>query len=153
MDIAVTVQARTGKGPVTWGGTRKECLSAVPGARMPCVVVAFLAEIGCPPNEKLLVHSAMGRMAIRAFFLNRRMLPNIRTPLFRMAGVTELIDIWRFDHGGSERSMGIVTTGALKLSFHDRVMGAPVCSDFNILMTSSAGIHLVFLDAGVKDMD
>lgn len=110
-------------------------------SRMPCFHVALLAELRFGGDEQRLVIGAVGFMAIGAILHRRRMLPEKRSPLLGMAGITELVHRVGLEQRVGDASMGVVAARAGHLSFPQRHMGGAHQLRFSLNVTLSAGLY------------
>lgn len=97
---------------------RAEGDTGMPGRRM-----TLLAKQWRPVDQQIGIHRTMRLMAIQAVFLDRRMLPQERTPLRRMALVTGLVDRVLFQQHRTEGTVRIVAGATGQLRRGHRMMG------------------------------
>src|SRR6516165_1920186 len=74
--------------------------------------MATLTELWPPQGEQRFVIGAVRRMAIHAVLAHRRMLPEERTPLILVAGVTLIVDGVGADQFLGLGSVHVVADGA-----------------------------------------
>ena len=84
MNLGMAIGATSVEGEPSGGQLRRR--------RMPCLVVALLAEPGHTDLQQLRPGGTVRFMAIHAIFLDRRMFPQERPAPFRMALVAGLVD-------------------------------------------------------------
>ena len=96
-----------------------------------------LAQKRHPSRQKPRMVASMDVMADQAILLNRGMLECIRTPLFRMAFITKLVNGIGLDHRLAviRGTHGIVAARTGDLSLFDRVMRLFICLQHDVLMT------------------
>lgn len=79
------------------------------------VNVALLAQHVSPSSQKLRIIRAMRRVTVHTILARRRMLPQKRSPLFRMAGVANVIGRMFHKHLAAATAMRIVAGSATDL--------------------------------------
>ena len=92
---------------------------------MPCVQVAPLAEERKLRHEHLVVVRAVGVVAVQAVLANRRVLPEKRPALLRVAGQALLVDPLGRDHLRFRRVVRVMAIRARHLSFAHRMVRRP----------------------------
>src|SRR5260221_3467806 len=83
--------------------------------------MALLAQLVCARGQEIHVVGTVGRMTGEAVLPHRCMLPQHRTPLVRMALITELIRVAGLKHFGALSSVRIMTGDTVDL--HQPILG------------------------------
>ena len=107
MNLRMAIQATFNEQPVRhpqWRHAR----AAVNGAWMECLHVALLAKPGGPDFQQPRLGGTMGRMAVDTAVADGGVLPQERSPLFRMALVAGLVHRRLDQEQGSERAVGVM---------------------------------------------
>src|SRR5512133_3790536 len=121
MDGAVAVVAATVK-PTSAGNAAEVSISAVWRARMLGPVMTLLTNIRLLVFQQLECLGAVGCVAFRAVFFNRRVFPYIRSTFFCVALVAELVDVFSLDAAMAQCAVGVVAIGTFDLTLDDRVV-------------------------------
>jgi hypothetical protein len=119
MDFRMAVQTRTAEHTICRGIALEVREIGVDGPGMLGYVMATLAKLRRPADQKLSMIAAMSGMAGLAIFLNRRMFPEKGSALFRVTFIAEFINGPRHDHLLSETTMLVMTARALHSSLTD----------------------------------
>ena len=84
-------------------------------------------------------------MAALAVLCDRRMLPDHRTALVGVTIKTELLGVIGFDHTFAEAAVGGMAGRAADFALKDWMMGAFVCFNFDVAVTTETDLRLVRL--------
>ena len=87
----------------------------------------------------------MGRVAVQAVLPDGGVFPQEGTPLFRMAGVAQVIDIACHDHFVPSGPMRVMAVRAGDLPLADRVVGTLPGGGANVLVAAVAGFTRCYL--------
>jgi hypothetical protein len=154
MDIAVTIQAAAGIHPIGWGNTPERVLAGVGPSGMARGRVAALTELGHPARQELSMVAAVDGMAGPAVLFHRRMLPEERTALLRVAAVAEFVDRLGLDHLPPETAVLVMAVRALHPPLLEGVVGLLGDLDPHIPVAGDAELGLgglqIFFLAGVE---
>jgi hypothetical protein len=118
MDVDVTGKASAAQHAPIGDSARR----AEGRGRMPCLVVALLAEPRRAHPEKPDVVAPVGHVAIQTTFPDRRMLVQEWAPGVRVTSVAVLVDAVLQDQFLGDGAVGIVAIGTLQFAFTDRHM-------------------------------
>lgn len=115
-------------------------IKTVQGAGVPRIGVALLAEVRPLGDQELVMGGAVRVMTGSAVLRGRRMLPEERSPFFRVALVALLVEGvggYQFIRNGAVR---VVAIGTFQFPFPDRVVGRLQQQCPDILVTIAAGL-------------
>ncbi len=119
----MAVKAGTAIHPVVRSRTPKGVESCVERPGMTCCIMAALAKLWHAVCQEFPLIAAVDRMTSLTVLLHRRMLPEKRSPFFRMAFITELVDRSGPDELLSEPAVMVMTIRAFDLALAKRMMG------------------------------
>jgi hypothetical protein len=149
MNLRMTVHAGLGKHSAFPRGSRslKGFEAGVRGSWVAGSIMAIYAYGRNPLNQKFIVVTAMGRVAIRTILVDRRMLPHKRPSFFGMASVAEFVDGIAFHHLGPKTPMVVMAVRAFHSSFPDGVVGllvflGPDCAVADVAELGLRGLQI-----------
>jgi hypothetical protein len=85
--------------------------------------MTVLAKMGNLAGKELGVVTSVGGVTDQAVLFDRGMLPHVRTSLFSVALVTQIIDRIRLDHFGTKSAVMVVAIRTFHFSFTNWMVG------------------------------
>src|SRR5262249_43938280 len=119
--------------------------------RMTRLDVALLAEPGLRDPQHLLVVGAVRIVTVRAALLDRRMRPEERSALLRVAGVARVVERVLLEEGWRYRPVRVVAGGGCHLALAERHVGGAHLGRALLGMTGAARLELgLLLELGFR---